>query len=279
MAEPRLAAAAGAQGVRVNLTRTPTPRTRFEAAIRAFLFGAAVLSVVTTLAIVGSLIVETIQFFGEVPIKDYLFGTRWAPDVRRRAAVVRRPAAGLRHALRVVDRAGRRGPARPAGRDLPVRVRAERACARSSSRSSRSWPACPTIVFGYFALTYFTPEILRGAVRDRGQHLQRALRGHDHGPARAADDRVGGGGRDVRGARLAARGRLRPRGEQAPGLAADRLPGRALGHRRGPHPRRVARRRRDRAGARRRRPDPEHEPRSDRQPHDDGGVHRLDLAR
>ena len=30
MAEPRLAAASGAQGVRVNLTRTPSARSRFE---------------------------------------------------------------------------------------------------------------------------------------------------------------------------------------------------------------------------------------------------------
>ena len=80
MAEPRLAAAAGAQGARVDLTRAPSVRSRFEVAIRVGLFAAAALSVVTTLAIVGSLLVETVRFFGTVPIGDYLFGTKWTPQ-------------------------------------------------------------------------------------------------------------------------------------------------------------------------------------------------------
>src|SRR5918995_7276713 len=79
MAEPRYAAASGPVGVRVALTRTPTARSRFEGAIRVALIAAAALSVVTTIAIVGSLLFETIEFFGEVPVGDYLFGTKWSP--------------------------------------------------------------------------------------------------------------------------------------------------------------------------------------------------------
>src|SRR5215212_8681309 len=82
MAEPRLAAAAGARGARgarVDLTRAPSARSRFEGAIRIALFAAAALSVVTTLAIVGSLLLETIHFLQRVPIADYLFGTKWSP--------------------------------------------------------------------------------------------------------------------------------------------------------------------------------------------------------
>jgi phosphate transport system permease protein len=161
MAEPRLAAAAGAQGGRVNLTRSPTPRTRFEAAVRGFLFAAAVLSVLTTLAIVGSLIVETVQFFGEVPIGDYLFGTRWAPTfageqqsfgvlplvfgtlfVSVIALVVAIPL-GLLAAIYLSEYA-------------PNRVR------KVVKPILEILAGVPTIVFGYFALTYFTPEILRG---------------------------------------------------------------------------------------------------------------------
>jgi hypothetical protein len=56
MAEPRLAAAAGAQGVRVNLNRTPTARSRFESGVKIALMAAAALSVLTTLLIVGSLL-------------------------------------------------------------------------------------------------------------------------------------------------------------------------------------------------------------------------------
>src|ERR671924_1682648 len=79
MAEPQFAAASGATGVRVSLTRTPSARSRFETAIRALLFACAALSVATTLAIVGSLLFETIDFFGDVGIGEYLLGMKWAP--------------------------------------------------------------------------------------------------------------------------------------------------------------------------------------------------------
>ncbi len=115
----------------------------------------------TTLAIVGSLIVETIQFFGEVPIRDYLFGTRWAPTfageqqsfgvlplvfgtlyVSVIALVVAIPL-GLLVAIYLSEYA-------------PTRVR------KVVKPILEVLAGVPTIVFGYFALTYFTPEILRG---------------------------------------------------------------------------------------------------------------------
>ena len=43
------------------------------------LLAAAVVSIVTTLAIIFSLLRETISFFGDVPIGDFLFGTKWTP--------------------------------------------------------------------------------------------------------------------------------------------------------------------------------------------------------
>jgi phosphate transport system permease protein len=50
-----------------------------ERAIKAFLFLCSALSVVTTTAIVFSLLLPAISFFGEVPLLDFLTGTRWAP--------------------------------------------------------------------------------------------------------------------------------------------------------------------------------------------------------
>ena len=44
-----------------------------------FLFACAALSVLTTVGIVVTLLGETIQFFGEVPVLDFLTGTRWTP--------------------------------------------------------------------------------------------------------------------------------------------------------------------------------------------------------
>jgi phosphate transport system permease protein len=51
-----------------------------EKLIQALLFLAATVSVLTTTAIVVSLILPTLQFIQEVPIKDFLFGTSWAPS-------------------------------------------------------------------------------------------------------------------------------------------------------------------------------------------------------
>jgi phosphate transport system permease protein len=160
MAEPRLAAAAGAQGVRVDLSRAPSARSRFEALIRAALFAAAALSVVTTLAIVGSLLLETIHFFQKVPIGDYLFGTKWSPlfageqqsfgvlpliwgtiYLSAIALAVAVPL-GLLTAIYLSEYA-------------PTRVR------KVVKPVLEVLAGVPTIVFGYFALTFFTPDVLR----------------------------------------------------------------------------------------------------------------------
>lgn len=50
-----------------------------EKAIKAFLGACAVLSVVTTTAIVVSLLIPAIGFLQEVPIGDFLFKSEWAP--------------------------------------------------------------------------------------------------------------------------------------------------------------------------------------------------------
>ena len=96
----------------------------------------------TTLAIIFSLLRETIAFFGDVPIGDYLFGTKWTPQFagdQQSFGVI--PLVwgtlyltfiGLVVAVPVGSCFG----------DVPRRVRAARACARSSSRCSRCSPAC-----------------------------------------------------------------------------------------------------------------------------------------
>jgi phosphate transport system permease protein len=159
MAEPRYAAASGAQGVRVDLTRTPTPRSRFEAAIRIALMAAAALSVVTTIAIVGSLLAETIEFFGEVPIGDFLFGTKWSPTF-----------AGDQQSFGVLPLVW--GTIYLSLIALLVAVPLGLLCAVYLSEYAPNrvrkvvkpvlevLAGVPTIVFGYFALTFFTPEIL-----------------------------------------------------------------------------------------------------------------------
>jgi phosphate transport system permease protein len=163
MAEPRLAAAAGAQGGRVDLTRAPSVRSRFEGAIRIALFAAAALSVVTTVAIVGSLLFETIHFLQRVPIADFLFGTKWSPLFAGEqqsfgvipliwgtvylsfiALLVAVPL-GLLTAIYLSEYA-------------PTRIR------KVVKPILELLAGVPTIVFGYFALTFFTPDVLRDAL-------------------------------------------------------------------------------------------------------------------
>jgi phosphate transport system permease protein len=160
VAEPSIVASPGAQGVRTSLVRAPSARSRFEGAIRASLMGAAALSVLTTAAIVGSLLVETVGFFGDVPIGDYLLGTKWSPTF-----------AGDQQSFGVLPLVW--GTVYLSLIALAVAVPLGLLCAVYLSEYARPGvrkvvkpvleilAGVPTIVFGYFALTFFTPEVLR----------------------------------------------------------------------------------------------------------------------
>ncbi len=130
-----------------------------ERVIRGVLFGAAMLSVLTTLGIVFSLLTETVRFFGEVGVWGFLTGTEWSPLfadpkfgvlplvtgtllVTGISLVVAIPL-GLGTAIYLAEYA------RPRTRKILKPV-------------IELLAGIPTIVFGYFALTYFTPTILNG---------------------------------------------------------------------------------------------------------------------
>jgi phosphate transport system permease protein len=75
--EARDIAASGPAGIPRRL-EAASPRYG-EKAIFALLAGCAILSVVTTTAIVVALIGPTVGFFQDVPVADFLFGTEWSP--------------------------------------------------------------------------------------------------------------------------------------------------------------------------------------------------------
>src|SRR5829696_3333656 len=50
-----------------------------EDLIKGLLLLAALISLLTTIGIVYALLKETIVFFGEVGVGDFLFGTKWTP--------------------------------------------------------------------------------------------------------------------------------------------------------------------------------------------------------
>jgi len=160
VSDPALIGAKGAQGARTSLVRVPSGRSRFEGAVKGALFAAAAVSVATTVAIVGSLLAETIDFFRDVGVAEYLFGTKWSPTFQGAqqsfgvlpliwgtvyltliALVVAVPL-GLLSAIYLAEFA-------------PERVR------KVVKPVLEVLAGVPTIVFGYFALTFFTPEILQ----------------------------------------------------------------------------------------------------------------------
>ncbi len=150
-------------GRRTSLVRRPSGRSRFEGAVKVALFCAASVSILTTLAIVFSLLRETIAFLGDVPVGDYLFGTKWTPQF-----------AGDQQSFGVLPLIW--GTLYLTGIGLlvaiPVGVLSGIYLSEFAPRRVRKLikpllevlAGVPTIVFGYFALTFFTPEVLRGAL-------------------------------------------------------------------------------------------------------------------
>lgn len=133
-------------------------RRRGEDVVKAVLFLAAALSVLTTLGILASLLEGTIEFFGEVGIWEYLTGTEWAPLFADPSYGVVPLVTGtlLITALALIV-------AVPLGLGAAVYL-SEYASPRVRKTLKpvlEVLAGIPTIVFGYFALTFFTPTILR----------------------------------------------------------------------------------------------------------------------
>ena len=127
---------------------------RFEPLIERTLFLCALVSVATTLGIVAVLLVETVEFFREVPILEFVTGTVWTPLfanpqfgvlplvtgtllVSAIAMVVALPF-GLLSAVYLSEYA-------------PARVR------RVVKPVLEVLAGIPTVVYGYFALLFVTP--------------------------------------------------------------------------------------------------------------------------
>jgi phosphate transport system permease protein len=150
-------------GDRISLVRTRTPRSVAEQAIRVVLLVAAAVSVVTTVLIVLSLVRETITFFGEVGLGEFLFGTKWTPTLSgdQQSFGVIPLVTGTLYltaiALAVAIPLGLLA-AIYLSEYAPPRVR------KVVKPVLETLAGVPTIVFGYFALTFFTPEVLRGAL-------------------------------------------------------------------------------------------------------------------
>jgi phosphate transport system permease protein len=141
-----------------NLSRGRTPRSVGESVIKGLLFAAALISIATTVGIVVSLAGETILFFREVGIFEYLFGTKWTPL-----------AGGDQKSFGVLPLIW--GTLYLTGIGLLVAIPLGLGSAiylaeYASPRARRLikpvlelLAGIPTIVLGYFALTFITPVL------------------------------------------------------------------------------------------------------------------------
>jgi phosphate transport system permease protein len=137
-----------------------------EKVIKGLLILAAFISVLTTTGIVLSLVEETIVFLGEVPAGDFLFGTDWSP-------LINPPSFGVLPLVSGTFIVGLIAMlvATPLGLGAAIYLSeyARPGVRKTIKPILELLAGVPTIVFGYFALTFFTPEILQALFGNRIQ--------------------------------------------------------------------------------------------------------------
>ena len=129
-----------------------------ERAVTALLLGAAAVSVLTTVGIVAVLVFEAIAFFREVSPLEFLLGTEWSPlfEPKRFGILPLVTGTLLVAGIAVVL-------ATPLGVIIAIYL-AEYAPARVRSVVKpflEVLAGIPTVVFGYFAIMFITPNILQ----------------------------------------------------------------------------------------------------------------------
>jgi phosphate transport system permease protein len=117
----------------VPLSLAPARKRWGEVLIKGLLAGCALVSVATTIGIVIALFLPAFEFFQVVSFRDYITGTEWAP-------LFLQASFGLGSAIFLSEYA------RP-------RVRA------SLKPALELLAGIPTVVYGYFALTWVTPHL------------------------------------------------------------------------------------------------------------------------
>lgn len=141
-----------------SLSRQRRTRRLSEGSVHGLLFLCILISVVATIGIIVTLLTETINFFQEVPVWDFISGTEWTPQfvpqnfgilpliggtilVAAGASIVALPV-GLATAIFLSEYA-------------PDRLR------RILKPALEVLAGIPTVVYGFFALTFVTPNVVR----------------------------------------------------------------------------------------------------------------------
>lgn len=140
----------------VSLTRRRTRRV--EALVRRLLLLCAVVSVATTLGIIGSLLFEAVDFFREVSPLEFFTGTSWGPTFKPATFGVL-PLVNATVLIALLGTA----IAVPLGLGSAIFL-SEYARPRTRAvvkPALEVLAGIPTVVFGFFGLTFLTPRILQ----------------------------------------------------------------------------------------------------------------------
>jgi phosphate transport system permease protein len=131
---------------------------RFEFAIESSLFLCAVLSIGTTVGIIVVLARETLAFLSEVPIAEFLFGTEWTPLFATPKFGVLPLVAGTALVSLIAMIV-----ALPMGLLSAIYLSeyAEHRVRRVVKPILEILAGVPTVVYGYFALSFVTPLLQR----------------------------------------------------------------------------------------------------------------------
>jgi phosphate transport system permease protein len=125
-----------------------------ERVIETMLFGAALVSVFTTLAIVYILLSESLKFFAHVPLRDFLFDTQWTPlfDDAHFGIVVLLSGTLTSSAVALAV-------AIPLGTVIAIYLSefAPFKLREIAKPFLELLGGVPTIIYGYFALVFLTP--------------------------------------------------------------------------------------------------------------------------
>ena len=138
----------------VEITLRAQRRRTSEALVKGVLAVCALISVATTVGIVVALFVPAFEFFGEVSLADFFTGTDWAPLFEPARFGVVPLIAGTLLVTAIAS-----AVAMPLGLGAAIYL-SEYASPRTRGilkPALELLAGIPTIVFGYFALTFVTP--------------------------------------------------------------------------------------------------------------------------
>lgn len=137
-----------------KLISLKVPAKWTDALLKALLFLCTLVTVLTTVSVVAILGHESLDFFAQVPILEFLTGTKWAPLLEPKSFGVLPLVCGT-----MIIVLGSMSIAIPAGMIIAAYLNelAPKGLRNFIKPVLEVLAGIPTVVYGYFALTFITP--------------------------------------------------------------------------------------------------------------------------